>query len=461
MAHWYVVGANPDRLEEIRQAGHLVDVFDGPVSAEDQTALWRQLSAASPDGLWITWSSLEPPEMTGLRRLRVAQPGLQIVVEVSSELTPPNPDLAQLVGLGIYAIVPETADFADATTRHYTYADAAPWQGGPVSWDQATEPAVKTVKAIEWRTVEVEKKIAVSARPVLIAVVGAAPGTGTTTTAVSAASLLASMGHEVALVESASAPPALARWDSELSKGITPFASPAPDPVELIRRRQWPYIIVDAGAIPAWSDIAPWQADLTILVGPGDSCRFGRWEPLAAAVPDGAIVAGAVVGGKDGGKVVEALGREAGLTAFVVPESDHKRSDRALRELLAPVLADIKPRRRWWTQPARPTPAPDRTEPEPKVESEWKYMPSPAYVPAYAPPAPVPVQVSVARPPVSPVRRLWRLFRDVLGLWIIASLVAWFIVLWNANVPGGDIGGHFAVWAQWIIHVDSSLIHRL
>ena len=471
MAHWYVVGADADRLEEIRGAGHLVDAFDGPLDADEQTALWRQLSQAAPDGLWITWQSLEPPEIAGLRRLRVAQPALQIVVEIPADLTPPNADLAQLVALGIYGIVTEeSADFAEATSRPYTYADAAHWQGGSVGWDDEKEPA-KPLKPIQWRTVEVEKKIAVSARPVLIAVVGVSPGVGCTTTAVSVASLLAAMNHEVALAETGNAPAALDSWAEDLPKGITIFASPSPDPLELVRRREWAYVVVDTGAISEWSAIRDWQADLTILVGPGDKHRFARWEPLVKAIPEqyaGSIVAGAVIGGRDGDKVAQALGDEGGLTAFPIPENSHKkgRGDKALRDLLAPVMADLSPRRRWWTQPSRTAPKPEpETQAEQAANAAWKYVPSPTPAPAYIPP-PAPPQslnIQVARPGVSATTRLWRLFRDAVMLWALASIVAWVIELWNANASGmmPGVSGRIAVYASWIVSIDRAILHHL
>ena len=471
MAHWYVVGANADRLEEIRGAGHLVDAFDGPLDADEQTALWRQLSQAAPDGLWITWSALEPPEIAGLRRLRVAQPALQIVVEIPADLTPPNPDLAQLVALGIYGIVTESADFAEATSRPYTYADAAHWQGGSVAWEDEKEPA-KPLKPIQWRTVEVEKKIAVSARPVLIAVVGVSPGVGCTTTAVSIASLLAAMNHEVALAEVGNAPAALASWAEDLPKGITPFANPAPDPLELVRRREWAYIVVDAGAIPSWDVIRDWQADLTILCGPGDHHRFARWESLARAVPIGTIAVGAVVGGgKNAPKVVDGLQKEAELPAFAVadPNTKHRKDNGgALLDLLAPVLPDSRPRHRWWTAKSRPVVAKDRPESAvaQKPDPDWKYAPSPIPAPAYMPPAPVAPQslnIQVARPGVSGATRAWRLFRDAIMLWALASIVAWVIDLWNTNTAGTApaVTGRIAVWAGWILQIDRAILHHL
>ena len=153
MAHWYVVGASPERLNEIRGLNHLVDVIEGPVDQDGQSGLWRKLSLAAPDGLWIRWEALEPPEWAGLRRLRVAQPSLPIFVEIPSDWAPPNPDLAQLVGLGIYGIVSESASFVTATSRIFTYADAAHWQGDAgLSWDDVTEGQAAKPKRRRKRT---------------------------------------------------------------------------------------------------------------------------------------------------------------------------------------------------------------------------------------------------------------------------------------------------------------------
>ncbi|MHB1956470.1 MAG: hypothetical protein ACYCOU_22290, partial [Sulfobacillus sp.] len=109
----------------------------------------------------------------------------------------------------------------------------------------------------------------------------------------------------------------------------------------------------------SWDEIAPWEADLTILVGPGDEHRFGRWEPLVRSVARAysqRIVAGAIIGGPDSKRIAEGLDDEAGLSAFSL-DGPQKRVDRAMADMLAPILPDGKSRRRWWRDPLH-TPEP-------------------------------------------------------------------------------------------------------
>ena len=454
-----------ERVQAIEQAGHTMDV------SEADSEAWQNAARTQYDTIWVNWSEADH-SVRPLVQYRTLRPTTRIVVEVPDELEPPDSEVAKWVQLGVYDIARSQSDFSLVIQNPATIADALAWTGlQPVDSDTESS-GPKPLKPVQFRTIEVEKKISTSARPVLIAVVGVSPGVGTTTTAVSAATLLAGMGHEVALAESLSTPPALDHWESELPKGVTPFASPAPDPIELVRRREWAYIVVDAGAIPEWAAIREWQADLTVLVGPGDKHRFARWEPLVRAIPEqygASIVAGAIAGGKDGDKIVRALADEGGLTAFEIPENSHKKGkggDRALRDLLAPVMADLAPRRRWWAQPSRTAPKPEpETKAEQAANAAWKYTPSPTPAPAYIPP-PAPPQslnIQVARPGVSGFTRLWRLVRGAAELWAIASIIAWVINLWNANTVGTmpGVGGRFAVYASWIISIDRAILHHL
>ncbi len=468
MAHWYVIGASPDRLNEIRGLDHMIDPIEGPVDAEGQSHLFRKLSLAAPDGLWIRWEALESPEWAGLRRLRVAQPVLPIIIEIPSDWAPPNEDLAQLVGLGIYGIVSESSSFASATSRNFSYADAAHWQGrSGLTWEEAdAEVEAKPKTTIEFRTVEkiVEKKIAASSRPVLIAVVGVAPGVGVTTTSVEVSRTLAAMGYDVALVESSNAPPALSRWESELPSGITVFASPSPDPLELVRRREWPYIIVDGGAIQGWSEITPWQADLTVMVGPGDRHRFSRWEQLVRSIPTeytGAIVGGAVIG-RDSAAVVEGLETDGNLPAAFAFSSNAKKSDKAMKALLAPVIGEGKGRR-WWRKSYVPSVVEAPTKPT-KKDPEWRYTPSDSSSPPASPYAPPPtnINVQVGRGKRSGIGRVFTWIVDAAILWGIASVIAWFLVLASTSGSGIPINpGRWFAWAQWIVSVNGRLLNLL
>ena len=171
-------------------------------------------------------------------------------------------------------------------------------------------------------------------------------------------------------------------------------------------------------------------------------------------------------------KVSEGLEDEGGLTAFVL-ESEGKKGDRAMLTMLAPVLADTKGRRRWWRKsyaPALPDlPTVVNASPSVKTDSDWKYTPdsSPSAVP-YAPqPTPTPtVNVQIGRGQGrSGMYRLWHGLIDAGILWVIASIISWFLVL--ATAPGSGIpvhAGHWLIWAQWMTSVNGhllSLVSRL
>ena len=343
MAHWYVVGAHPERLAEIRQAGHLVDAFGGPLDATAQTDLWKRLTHAAPDGLWITWAALQPPNLEALRRLRVAQPTLHMVIELPADLTPPNPDLAQVVGLGIYALVPESSDFTIAARREYTFTDAAPWQGPVRTFDdpeRVTDPSQDRV--IARRTV----LVASPAKPVVIVVVGTHPGVGVSSVAVHLANTLADAGHATVLTE-AQDTETYGLWPGPIHADRAPSAPPVDD---LVAFRRWSYIVLDAGAY-RWEAVS--QADLVVVVGPGALHQRHHWQHVvkrfaAAARAHPALLRVALVRpSPTAAKTVEWLNEqwaalEGSIGIFV-------EADGVWPRVLAPVLpAESARRRGWW-----------------------------------------------------------------------------------------------------------------
>ena len=271
MAHWYVVGAHPERLAEIRQAGHLVDAFDGPLDSTAQTELWKRLTHATPDGLWIAWRSLEPPNLDALRRLRVAQPALRILIELPTDLTPPNPDLAQVVGLGIYALVPESSDFTIAARREYTFTDAAPWQGSVRTFE---DPEAATDIPRDHGVLRRTVLVASPAKPVVMVVVGTHPGVGVSSVAVHLANTLADAGHATVLAEGQTTE-TYALWPGTIHADRTPTATPV---AGLVAQRRWSYIVLDGGAY-RWEAVP--QADLVVVVGPGALHQRHHWQHVA------------------------------------------------------------------------------------------------------------------------------------------------------------------------------------
>jgi hypothetical protein len=445
MAHWYVVGASPDRLAEIREADHLIDSFDGPLDHDDQTALYRRIANAAPDGLWIAWSSLEPPEIDGLRRLRVAQPSLNIIIEIPADLTPPNPDLAQVVGMGICAIVPESSSFATVTARSYTYADVAAWQGPVRTFDEPDpEPKERIIEKQVFvdREKIVEKKIATSSRPTVIAVSGALPGAGTTTITAALAAYLGAKGFAVAAGDYAQRP---ALSEHEMP-GVTVFASPAPSATDLAARREYAYIVGDYGCAD-WATVQSARPDLVLWILPGDSRRLKHAQSLPEGLdPDGRLIA--LVGpGQDPQKALRAW--DGGFPA-IAWESESER----IETILASVLPDVNPRIPRLFPRKRVV---VRPEPPPVDPDLARMMAGSGSVA-------IPPWATLAPPPTRHRRHPWRWSTGLRWTWnaivvaAVATLGLWLLAIgtragfWHVG-PRGFLHGALGLWAWEQPHI--------
>jgi len=472
MAHWYVIGASPDRLTEIRQADHLIDSFDGPLDHEAQTALYRRIAQAAPDSLWLTWSSLEPPNIDALRRLRVAQPSLNIIVEIPTDLTPPNADLAQLVGLGIYAMVPESAQFASVTHRQFTYADAAAWQGKVRNFDEPDpEPREKIVEKIVEREVvrETIKKVATTSRPVLISVWGFAPGTGATTLSLAIAAFLSRIaptavvdhapqmnahGHprpgQTGLHAWEQTQPAVRGLTWVTASITTEGAVILPSPREVLKSHEFAYIVVDAGLDPPTNDpdgLTLWEdSDLAILCIPPAFTRWqGVWPWLDRQTQVEKQYTAVIFGESSPVPDLE----DPELACLAIPWPDSPAHEPALIGLLAAVLPDdLRPRKRglWPRKPKAPKvkasrPEPDRTAPK-RPES--------------VPPRPhrTPRPFRVGHRAVWLLQSAWDLLLLALVVAII-GLVVWVLGLVEVHIPGfahSTLGQWIHVIAKWEGH---------
>ncbi|MDA8204759.1 MAG: hypothetical protein M0Z36_01725, partial [Thermaerobacter sp.] len=166
------IPADSGRPTEAEQAGWIVSTILGPLDAAAQSDAWRQLSRSPGQAVWVHWAGLTPPDLASVRRFRVSCPDTRILIEVPEDLAPPDATLAQVVGLGIYDILRPSSPLATVLARAVTYADVAAWQG-PVRTFDDPDP-VKIVEKVVTQVVEkekiVEKRIATTARPTLIAV---------------------------------------------------------------------------------------------------------------------------------------------------------------------------------------------------------------------------------------------------------------------------------------------------
>ncbi len=148
-------------------------------------------------------------------------------------------------------------------------------------WQPRGAVADPTLVSSEPRVIEreVKRRVPIGTHPVLVSVCGVGPGVGTTTVACALASYTARQGHQTALVEIG-------------SRGINAVADPGrwgarlqlfPDQADVhavVRLREYPYIVVDAGqALAADGGVAALPdlgvpADVTVLVLPGARWRY-------------------------------------------------------------------------------------------------------------------------------------------------------------------------------------------
>jgi len=442
MAHWYVLGATADRLAELREAGHLVDGFEGPLDDTEQYEIFSKCAQAAPDSLWITYSALQPLNLNGLLKLRVSQPNLPILVEVPGDLTPPNPDIAQLVGMGIYGIISESTAFADATTRAYTFAHAAAWQGTVRTF--ADDPVEIREKIIEKeiyvdRETIIKERVATSSRPTVIAVAGALPGAGTTTITAALAGYLGAKGFATAAADYAQRP---ALSEHEMSN-VTAFAHPAPSATDLASRREYAYILGDYGCAD-WPTLQSARPDLVIWILPGDSRRLKHAATLPEGLdPDGRLIA--VIGpGPDAQKALQAW--DGGFPATVW-ESGGER----VETILASVLPDVSPKiPRLFPRKRAVVVRPDPPPPPPDPDLARMMAGSAGGVPPWA---------TLGPPPTRRHHRSWHWSTGIRWIWnaiviaSVATLGLWLLAIgsragfWHVD-PHGFLHGALGIW-RW------------
>jgi hypothetical protein len=330
-------GGHPWRAEI---AGLATVAWDGEASGLDEAGL------APLDLLVVDRNALSPEDVEILRRFRVRRPCTRIVVSLPGDAAPGDPVAAALVALGVYDLHQDVS-LTDALLRHPTYADAARWHVA----------AVTGALAPPHRERIVERRVAVSQRPVLILVAGVAPGVGTTRMAVATAWFLARQGHRTALAEYGE--PSLAAL-AGVSDGVAwrphlhvfaarlgddglPVEAPPP-PLEVLRLRQHAYVVADIG-VADLADLRAHDPDMTVVVCPGDLHRHPRLAAWLARNPE-PKASFVVVGGPDGeaADVVQAVGAlRVRFPRGGWPPADPD-TDRVLARLLEPVLPDA-PRR--------------------------------------------------------------------------------------------------------------------
>lgn len=305
--------ASDVRLTEAREAGYTAENRPGPLHSVEQADLWKGLTLAAPDIVWVRWASLDPPDIPSLRRFHVARPQTRIIVDIPDSLAPPDPGLGELVGMGIYDIVRVSRSFSGVLDAAPTYADVVQWQGGGnLTWEEDA-PANKAAPQVVEKVVE--RRVPLTTRPVLVAVWGSLPGCGASTAALAVACRLAHHGptacldhdrtdekghdslsymsglHYLAQHHIHRLPKRMevfpAAWSEDARQwpadGPTPDVPPAPEWPTIFRSREFAYVVVDAGVyVSGMSRDGGWQAtlwdnaDLNVMLLPPAPSRIAR-----------------------------------------------------------------------------------------------------------------------------------------------------------------------------------------
>ncbi|NMP23728.1 hypothetical protein [Sulfobacillus harzensis] len=299
---WLMMGYAEDdeRVSAVEAAGLTVDTA-GDADAE----AWRTAARTAYDGIWVRWQDADH-SVRPLVQYRAQRPTTRIVVEIPEDLTPPNPELAAWVQLGVYDVVVPDAEVGAVLRHPATIADALRWTGFQGSTAGEDGPGAGSGRPTT-TVVEVERRVPLTNRPVLVVVVGTVPGAGTTTLTAGVARYLSQWGA-TALVEAAPLPEPLygptplqtlvgaAQEEDQATEwqGITVFPerrNHAVDIAGVVWSRRFAYVVVDAGVpvIPLKDVREAWQAaDRLIAVLPPVRTRLtGAWPWSAlTASPD-------------------------------------------------------------------------------------------------------------------------------------------------------------------------------
>lgn len=361
------------RIQEAEQTGWMVSTIAGPLDDSAQAAAWRSLSRSPGQAIWVHWAGLRSPDLASLRRFRVACSGTRIIVEVPGDLTPPDDTLAQVVGLGVWDIVRSPRiSLAEVLAHPASFAAAALWQGGVHTFDEPEfmkETVVKEIVTVNRETI-VEKRVPMTNRSVLIAIWGAAPGTGASTLSISIGRLLTQYGP-IAVLDHAPT----ARRGAWVADGPTGLATLQTDPrlppaltirpttwevnangdghrVQVpnwrttLQERAFSYVVVDAGQPTPDGETAELirNADLNLLLLPALTRMQGCWAWVDAQVQRDRRIAAGILGTTQAEAIRRVLPTAQVLGLPWPHEAGH---DSAVEQWLSVVLPDpAKPS--WW-----------------------------------------------------------------------------------------------------------------
>lgn len=220
--------------------------------------------ARVPADLIVLDISTSPGLGNATLRYRLTRPQTRLILLALGKV-PGDSEVAAIVQAGVYDVITDLGELENVISQSPAdIASAAIW----------LDPSINTVSSINYQTVEriVERRVAVSQRPVLIAVTGTASGAGTTMTACALAGYLAGKGLKTVLAEAGE----LTSLGIITEKGLTqqpvlwvPCLDVCiePMPRRLVKGRQYSYVVADYG-LCANERLAQADADLVIAVLP-------------------------------------------------------------------------------------------------------------------------------------------------------------------------------------------------
>lgn len=199
-------------------------------------------------------------------RYRLKRPDTRIIL-LAVDKKPGDSDVAAVVQAGVYDIVTDiTALDAVLNQAPADLSAAAKWLD-PALYLETGEEVSKTI--IKEKIVE--KKVAMTQRPVLIAVAGTAPGVGTTSVSLTLATFLAGQKYKTVYIEAGEPSiemitgmevgpePKVFRFYFDVCRNV--------DYKDIIRLRKHEYVVLDLGAVSP-GKLTETDADLMLAVLP-------------------------------------------------------------------------------------------------------------------------------------------------------------------------------------------------
>jgi len=234
------------------------------VASKGQGTAALEEAARVPVDVLLLDIDVGPGLGSAVLRYRLARPNTRVVLLAPGRV-PGDADVAAVVQAGVYNVVTDLEELGRVLEQPPAQlAAAALWL------DPSLAPVASRREQVRERVVE--RRVAVSQRPVLIVVAGMAPGVGTTTAACTLAGYLTRRGYRTVLVEAGDQPSLGMITEMELDEHTVRWLPNLdvcldPTPRNLVRARQHAYVVADLGDSPC-GDLERVDADLILVVLP-------------------------------------------------------------------------------------------------------------------------------------------------------------------------------------------------